>query len=63
MAAAVLGGVGVPIHLLRESEGHTISVELKGGDVYRGKLEAAEATMNLTLTKVFLTAKDGKQTR
>jgi small nuclear ribonucleoprotein D3 len=31
-------GLGVPVKLLHESLGHTITVELKTGQLYRGKL-------------------------
>ena len=40
---------GVPILLLREAEGHTVAVELKGGEVYRGLLVEMEDTMNCQL--------------
>ena len=39
----------VPIKLLHEGEGHVITVELKNGDIYRGVLLEAEATMNCQL--------------
>lgn len=35
-------GLGVPVKLLHESLGHIITVELKTGQLYRGKL--AEGT-------------------
>jgi small nuclear ribonucleoprotein D3 len=31
-------GLGVPVKLLHESLGHIITVELKTGQLYRGKL-------------------------
>jgi len=31
-------GLGVPVKLLHESLGHTVTVELKTGQLYRGKL-------------------------
>lgn len=37
-------GLGVPIKLLHESLGHIITVELKTGQLYRGKL--AEGTFH-----------------
>jgi len=61
MAAAT--SAGVPVKLLHEAEGHPIIVELKTGELYRGHLDAAEDTMNLTLSKVILTAHDGKVTK
>lgn len=30
--------IGVPIKLLHESQGHIVSLELKTGQLYRGKL-------------------------
>lgn len=38
-------GLGVPVKLLHESLGHIITVELKTGQLYRGKL--AEGTLIL----------------
>lgn len=43
--------VSVPIKLLNEGEGHTVSIEIKTGDIYRGKLEEAEETMNCHLSQ------------
>jgi small nuclear ribonucleoprotein D3 len=37
-----MSGLGVPVKLLHESLGHIITVELKTGQLYRGKL--AEGT-------------------
>ena len=31
-------GLGIPVKLLHESLGHVITVELKTGQLYRGKL-------------------------
>ena len=33
-----MAGLGVPVKLLHESLGHIITVELKTGQLYRGKL-------------------------
>ena len=33
-----MSGLGVPVKLLHESLGHVITVELKTGQLYRGKL-------------------------
>mmetsp|Transcript_35512 Transcript_35512/g.80131 ORF Transcript_35512/g.80131 Transcript_35512/m.80131 type:complete len:123 (+) Transcript_35512:143-511(+) len=44
--------LSVPIRLLHEGEGHTVSVELKNGEVYRGTLKEAEETMNCFLDNV-----------
>lgn len=35
--------------LLHEAEGHTVVVELKNGEIYRGLLTDAEDTMNCQL--------------
>ena len=57
MATAVLS---VPIKLLHEGEGHTITVELKSGEQYRGTLTDAEDTMNISLSSCTHTARDGR---
>lgn len=43
-------GVGVPIKLLHEGEGHGVTVEMKNGEIYRGHLNEAEDTMNCFMT-------------
>lgn len=45
-------GVGIPIILLHDAEGGTITVELKSGCIYRGILDEAQDNMNCTM-KVF----------
>jgi len=52
--------VGIPVKLLYEGIGHTVTVEIKTGEVYRGHLVAAEDNMNCLLEGVTMTAKDGK---
>jgi hypothetical protein len=37
-------GLGVPVKLLHESLGHIITVELKTGQLYRGKLAEGTCT-------------------
>lgn len=37
--------IGVPTKLLQESLGHVITVELKTGQVYRGKLFEGQSVM------------------
>jgi len=54
--------VGVPIKILHEAEGHTVTIELKSGEVFRGKLDEAEDNMNCQMSNVTRTAKDGKVT-
>ncbi|CAL8467617.1 g7155 [Coccomyxa elongata] len=53
-------GVGVPVKLLHEAEGHVITVELKSGEAYRGELAEAEDSWNVQLKNVTATAKDGR---
>ncbi|KAJ3045506.1 Small nuclear ribonucleoprotein Sm D3 [Rhizophlyctis rosea] len=52
--------IGVPIKLLHEAEGHIITLELKNGSVYRGKLHDAEDNMNVQLRDITVTARDGR---
>lgn len=57
---ARVGQVGVPIQILHEGEGHTVAVELRNGEVYRGTLREAEDTMNMFMSNVTVTARDGR---
>ncbi len=50
----------MPITLLREGEGHVVTIEMKNGQIYRGKLQETEETMNCALKDVTSTARDGK---
>ncbi|GAB4816729.1 hypothetical protein N2152v2_003775 [Parachlorella kessleri] len=59
-AAGSLKGVGIPIKLLHEAEGHTVTVELKSGEMYRGELHEAEDNWNVQLSNVTATGRDGK---
>ena len=52
--------IGIPIRLLHESQGLTVSVELKTGQIYRGRLLAVEDSMNIQLRDVTVTERDGK---
>jgi small nuclear ribonucleoprotein D3 len=54
--------ISIPIRLIHESEGHTVTIELKSGEVYRGFLVSAEDNMNVQIKTVTLTARDGKTT-
>ena len=58
--AAAKAQVGVPIKLLHEGEGHVVTVELKSGEIYRGRLDESEETMNCSLTDIVCTARDGR---
>src|SRR3546814_857404 len=51
--------IGIPVKLLHESEGHVVTVELKTGEVYRGKLDQAEDNMNMHMSNIILTRRDG----
>ncbi|KAJ7218005.1 hypothetical protein GGX14DRAFT_357990 [Mycena pura] len=53
-------GLGVPVKLLHESLGHIITVELKTGQMYRGKLAEAEDNLNISLKDITVTGRDGR---
>ncbi|KAJ3790802.1 hypothetical protein GGU10DRAFT_302476 [Lentinula aff. detonsa] len=53
-------GLGVPIKLLHESLGHVITVEVKTGQLYRGKLAEAEDNMNIFMRDATVTGRDGR---
>ncbi len=42
-------GVGIPIILLHDAEGATITIEMKNGSVVRGILDDVQDNMNCTL--------------
>ena len=52
--------IGVPVKVLHEAIGHTVTVELKTGEVYRGTLQFCEDNMNSQLTGVTFTSRDGQ---
>jgi small nuclear ribonucleoprotein D3 len=56
----VMKGVGIPIKLMHEAEGHVVTVELKSGETYRGELFEAEDNWNVQLKDVTATARDGR---
>lgn len=60
--AASLRGVGVPVKLLHEAEGHVVTVELKTGEILRGTMTEAEDNWNVQLSNVTATGRDGKVT-
>jgi small nuclear ribonucleoprotein D3 len=33
-----MSGIGIPCKVMHEAEGHIVTVELKNGETYRGKL-------------------------
>lgn len=51
--------IGIPIKILHEAEGHTITCETTDGETYRGKLVEAEDSMNLQMTNITVTHRDG----
>ena len=55
--------VGVPIRLMQEAETHSVTVELKSGETYRGTLHSCEPNMNCSLEDALHTAKDGRVTK
>eukprot|EP01114_Cavostelium_apophysatum_P008356 TRINITY_DN20781_c0_g1_i1.p1 TRINITY_DN20781_c0_g1~~TRINITY_DN20781_c0_g1_i1.p1 ORF type:complete len:121 (+),score=5.54 TRINITY_DN20781_c0_g1_i1:109-471(+) len=52
--------IGVPIKLLHEAEGHTVTIELKTGELYRGFLVESEDNMNCQLSNINYTGRDGR---
>ena len=49
--------------LLHEATGHIITLELKSGETYRGKLLDTEDNMNLQLKDIAMTSRDGRVTQ
>ncbi|XP_015792254.1 small nuclear ribonucleoprotein Sm D3 [Tetranychus urticae] len=54
--------IGIPIKVLHEAEGHIITVETTNGEVFRGKLIEAEDNMNVMMSQITATSRDGKVT-
>ncbi|KAJ1975603.1 small nuclear ribonucleoprotein Sm D3 [Dimargaris verticillata] len=52
--------VGVPVKLLQEAIGHIVTLEMKNGHTYRGKLLESEDNMNVQVGDVTATARDGQ---
>ena len=52
--------VSIPIRLLQEAEGHVVTVEMLTGELYRGNLTDAEDNMNVKLSSLTMTKRDGK---
>eukprot|EP00656_Telonema_subtile_P049862 TRINITY_DN6304_c0_g1_i2.p1 TRINITY_DN6304_c0_g1~~TRINITY_DN6304_c0_g1_i2.p1 ORF type:complete len:131 (-),score=30.21 TRINITY_DN6304_c0_g1_i2:374-766(-) len=55
--------IGIPIKLLHEAEGHTITLETKNGEVFRGQLLESEDNMNCYIGSVTMTARDGRTSK
>jgi len=53
--------IGVPVKLLHEAVGHTVTIELKTGEIYRGQLTDSEDNMNCQMANISFTARDGRQ--
>lgn len=58
-----MSNIGVPIKLLFEAEGMKVTAEMKNGEIYRGMLLSAEETMNLSLSDVLRTTRNGQITK
>eukprot|EP00917_Polyrhabdina_sp_WS-2016_P006641 GHVP01014785.1.p1 GENE.GHVP01014785.1~~GHVP01014785.1.p1 ORF type:complete len:123 (+),score=19.64 GHVP01014785.1:27-395(+) len=54
--------VGIPVKLLHEGLGHTITMEVKTGETYRGFLANVEDNMNVMIESVSVTDRDGRAT-
>ena len=54
--------IGIPVKLLHEAQGLTVTIEVKTGQLYRGALETVEDNMNVQLKQVIMTARDGQMT-
>lgn len=52
--------IGIPIKVLHEAKGLIVSLEMKTGQTYRGKLISIEDNMNLQLKDVTVISRDGK---
>lgn len=52
--------IGIPIKVLHEAEGHVITVETNSGEVFRGKLLEAEDNMNVMMSQITATSRDGR---
>ncbi|EWS71204.1 small nuclear ribonucleoprotein (macronuclear) [Tetrahymena thermophila SB210] len=55
--------IGLPVKILRESESHVVTIELKTGDQFRGYLAESEDTMNVRLDNVTMINRNGKQSQ
>jgi small nuclear ribonucleoprotein D3 len=55
--------VSIPLLVLRECKGETVTVELSNGETYEGQVGSAESTMSLYLTQVTKRAQDGRISR
>jgi small nuclear ribonucleoprotein D3 len=51
---------GIPLKLLHEAVGLTVTAELETGEIFRGKLSTVEDSMNMELEGVTHTDKKGR---
>lgn len=51
--------VFAPVKLLHESIGHTLSIELRSGECYRGHLMVCEDSMNIMMEGVTVISPNG----
>lgn len=49
----------MPLKVLYEAEGHVVTLEMKTGVLYRGRLIRVEDSMNCLLKDITVTRKDG----
>eukprot|EP01035_Chromulina_nebulosa_P017046 gene17046-22555_t len=49
----------LPLTLLKAGENHPVLIELKNGDTYNGRLVSCNMFMNICLTDVICTSRDG----
>ena len=50
----------IPIRLLAEAQQHVVTLELNSGQTYRGTLVRSEENMNVQLSDVVVTERDGQ---
>lgn len=55
--------IGIPVKLVHEAVGHIVTIEVKAGTIYRGRLIDAEDNMNCQMREVTATAKEGRVTQ
>ena len=53
--------LGIPIKLLHEATGFSVTLELTSGDIYKGTLQYVEDNMNWWLHDVIHTSPDGSK--
>ncbi|KAG2493140.1 hypothetical protein HYH03_008564 [Edaphochlamys debaryana] len=51
----------LPLSLLKTAQRHAVLVELKNGETYNGYLQQCDTWMNLHLSEVICTSKDGQR--